>query len=377
MNNVLSGIERDLIVSYLTDGKIDFTLVPDQPAQRIFSFTTGEKGVRVLPEGIILFTNPDVFPPEFAGRTVQIRFYFRKLGLFFSGQIDALQSGSYAVAVPREILRLTGADSSAETSFSGTIFLNEDFKGEYLECIEEPAYPPFNFRTWQSFDADRMAETEPFVRALCKGRSVSVPSVLARVMKQTGKALWIDGGHIPGEAPFPVDACLLVSDFPQGIESRTAFAAAAALDSALYFMPGYPRAAEPTPVFMIEKKYFGAADFAETAALLAICAYFGAEAAPMPPLKDRAEPLSLLYMSDSAVVFGCGSGTFPLQKDVPYPVLMRIPLQSLVRTITVSCTVAELYSGPAGKTAAVCRLADVKREDCRFLYESFTGKKYT
>ena len=57
MNDVLSGIERDLIISYLCDCNVPFSLIQNQNLDRIFSFVTGQGGVRILPEGIILFSD--------------------------------------------------------------------------------------------------------------------------------------------------------------------------------------------------------------------------------------------------------------------------------------------------------------------------------
>ena len=87
MNNALSGIERDIILSYLCTEPVGFTLVPEQPAEQIFSFAIGSSGIKMLPEGILLFTDPLILPVELYGKQVEIRFYFKKLGLSFTSVI--------------------------------------------------------------------------------------------------------------------------------------------------------------------------------------------------------------------------------------------------------------------------------------------------
>ncbi|MEE0133283.1 MAG: hypothetical protein U0I22_05730, partial [Treponema sp.] len=70
MNDVLSGIERDLVVSYLCDCNVPFSLIPNHSTDRIFSFITGQKGVKILPEGIILFTDSMALPQDLIGTQV-------------------------------------------------------------------------------------------------------------------------------------------------------------------------------------------------------------------------------------------------------------------------------------------------------------------
>ena len=171
MNNALSGIERDIILSYLCTEPVGFTLVPEQPAEQIFSFAIGSSGIKMLPEGILLFTDPLILPVELYGKQVEIRFYFKKLGLSFTSVIRKVKNGACgAIVIPREIIRLPDASVPSTSPFGCTVFLGESFKGDKITCRFLDQYPLFVPATWKLLPetvTDRLAGE---LRRLCHAR---------------------------------------------------------------------------------------------------------------------------------------------------------------------------------------------------------------
>ena len=111
--------------------------------------------------------------------------------------------------------------------------------------------------------------------------------------------------------------------------------------------------------------------------LIPICRYLAEPQDEVPPaVMDRVQPLELIYVSSNEIVVAIQRGQFPLQQDMRYSLLLQIPVQATRRSITVDCIVDSIFDGGDGRTCALCRLANLKTEDQRFLFESLNNSRY-
>lgn len=388
MNNVLSGIERDLVVSYLCDCHVPFTLIPQQPADRIFSFTTGQGGVKILPEGIILFTEAWGLPQQLIGQQVTLRFYFKKLGLSFSSLVSCTKSGAMALVVPREILRLPDVEENATTGFSCNIFLGEAFSGVQISCSLREGYPLFLPQVWQLLPKKPSSQLTGRLRGICGVAAVEVPAAVSRKLVSTGKSLLVTAGWIQPGMVLPFDGCLTSRDVVGELDFLDALAE---LKTGFYFTGGQPDGEAVSPrnqigsqlqdidfqqVFCMEG-VTTAESIARILPLIPICRYLAEPQDEVPPaVMDRVQPLELLYVSSTEMVIALQRGRFPLQQDMRYSLLLQIPVRATRRSITVDCTVDAIFDGGDGRVCARCRLENLKTEDQRFLFESLNNSRY-
>lgn len=388
MNNVLSGIERDLVVSYLYDCHVPFTLIPQQPADRIFSFTTGQGGVKILPEGIILFTEAWGLPQQLIGQQVTLRFYFKKLGLSFSSLVSCTKSGAMALVVPREILRLPDVEENATTGFSCNIFLGEAFSGVQISCSLREGYPLFLPQVWQLLPKKPSSQLIGRLRGICGVAAVEVPAAVSRKLMSTGKSLLVTAGWIQPGMVLPFDGCLTSRDVVGELDFLDALAE---LKTGFYFTGGQPEVEAVSPrnqigsqlqdidfqqVFCMEG-VTTAESITKILPLIPICRYLAEPQDEVPPaVMDRVQPLELIYVSSTEMVIALQRGRFPLQQDMRYSLLLQIPVRATRRSITVDCTVKAIFDGGDGRICALCRLENLKTEDQRFLFESLNNSRY-
>ena len=388
MNNVLSGIERDLVVSYLCDCNVPFTLIPQQPADRIFSFTTGQGGVKILPEGIILFTEAWGLPQQLIGQQVTLRFYFKKLGLSFSSLVSCTKSGAMALVVPREILRLPDVEENATTGFSCNIFLGEAFSGVQISCSLREGYPLFLPQVWQLLPKKPSSQLIGRLRGICGVAAVEVPAAVSRKLMSTGKSLLVTAGWIQPGMVLPFDGCLTSRDVVGELDFLDALAE---LKTGFYFTGGQPEVEAVSPrnqigsqlqdidfqqVFCMEG-VTTAESITKILPLIPICRYLAEPQDEVPPaVMDRVQPLELIYVSSTEMVIALQRGRFSLQQDMRYSLLLQIPVRATRRSITVDCTVKAIFDGGDGRICALCRLENLKTEDQRFLFESLNNSRY-
>lgn len=376
MNDVLSGIERDLVISYLCDCNVPFSLIQNQTPDRIFSFVTGQGGVRILPEGIILFSDAEVLPQEIIGTQVTLRFYFKKLGLSFSSLVSCTKSGALALVVPREILRIADLEENAGTRFSCNVFLGEAFSGQRLVCSLRDGYPLFMPWMWRCLPENPDSQLSGRLRGLCGATPVDVPSLIRDKLVATGKALLVTAGWVQPGMILPFDGCITSRDMVGELELLDSLAQ---LKSGFYFACGYQEnnRNSQAQVYCIEG-ISSSEDLVKILPLIPVCRYLAEpqDNFPPPALLDRMQPLELLYLSSAEIIFATQKGLFPLQQEVPYSLLLQIPFNTLRRTITVDCFVSTIFEGDDGRTCALCRLENLKAEDQRFLFESLNNSRF-
>ncbi len=376
MNDVLSGIERDLVISYLCDCNVPFSLLQNQTPDRIFSFVTGQGGVRILPEGIILFSDAEVLPQEIIGTQVTLRFYFKKLGLSFSSLVSCTKSGALALVVPREILRIADLEENAGTGFSCNVFLGEAFSGQRLVCSLRDGYPLFMPWMWRCLPENPDSQLSGRLRGLCGAIPVDVPSLIRDKLVATGKALLVTAGWVQPGMILPFDGCITSRDMVGELELLDSLAQ---LKSGFYFACGYQEnnRNSQAQVYCIEG-VSSSEDLVKILPLIPVCRYLAEpkDNFPPPALLDRMQPLELLYLSSAEIIFATQNGLFPLQQEVRYSLLLQIPFNTLRRTITVDCFVSTIFESDDGRTCALCRLENLKAEDHRFLFESLNNSRF-
>lgn len=379
MNDVLSGIERDLVVSYLCDCNVPFSLIPNHSADRIFSFITGQKGVKILPEGIILFTDSMALPQDLIGTQVHLRFYFKKLGLSFSSLVSCTKSGAIALVVPREILRIADTEENGGNGFSCNVFLGEAFSGQQLICSLREGYPLFMPWVWRYLPEHPDSQLSGRLKGICGAVPVEVPTLIKEKMLSTGKALFVTAGWVQPGMVLPFDGCITSRDVVGELELLDDLAK---LKSGFYFACGHMEEEKKIQDNQVQVYCMEGAtsseDLLKVLPLLPVCRYLAEskEKTPPPALLDRMQPLELLYLSSTEIVFATWSGPFPLQQEVQYSLLLQIPLKTLRRSITVDCSVASIFESGDGRTCALCRLENLKTEDQRFLFESLNNSRY-
>lgn len=379
MNDVLSGIERDLVVSYLCDCNVPFSLIPNHSADRIFSFITGQKGVKILPEGIILFTDSMALPQDLIGTQVHLRFYFKKLGLSFSSLVSCTKSGAIALVVPREILRIADTEENGGNGFSCNVFLGEAFSGQQLICSLREGYPLFMPWVWRYLPEHPDSQLSGRLKGICGAVPVEVPTLIKEKMLSTGKALFVTAGWVQPGMVLPFDGCITSRDVVGELELLDDLAK---LKSGFYFACGHMEEEKKIQDYQAQVYCMEGAtsseDLLKVLPLLPVCRYLAEskEKTPPPALLDRMQPLELLYLSSTEIVFATWSGPFPLQQEVQYSLLLQIPLKTLRRSITVDCSVASIFESGDGRTCALCRLENLKTEDQRFLFESLNNSRY-
>ncbi len=370
MNNVLSGLERDIVVSYLCEDDVPFTLVPSQPAERIFSFVTGIGGVQVLSEGIILFTDSFALPVDLVNSLVEIRFYFRKLGLSFSGRVSRTKTGALAVVVPKEILRLADSVSPMESPFACRLFLGESFSGDCLDCRQWNGFPLFVPQAWRSIPEPPSKNLQKNMERLCGAVPAKLPPLVVKAMSQSGKAVVVAESSLCDSDPFPFDGCITKAD---SFVDQSFLDSVRSVQDGFYFMTG-GNSSVIGQVYGI-RNVVDPQHICEIIPLLSAAYFLSCDSEKNEAVKGRAAQLLVLYVSSSEMILACEHGEFPLQTEIPYSVLLQVPMRSMRRSITLVCSVDSVYS-QNNRTCACCRLSSVKAEDQRFLYESLNGKRF-
>lgn len=132
-SKVLSGIERELVLKYLTDGNVPVTLSPAEekkdseeihsPESRVYSVRIDPENISVLKEGIILLQDVPESVSEFLGKSVRVEFYFNRLGLYFITTVKSVSTGP-AIVIPDSIYRIEDVEVTRKYDFSATLYFS-------------------------------------------------------------------------------------------------------------------------------------------------------------------------------------------------------------------------------------------------------------
>lgn len=310
LNNILSRIERDIIVKNLSEDlplliikSVSTEFIPHEKHLPQFepvtikpnTYSITGEGIIFLPLSNFFFTIPDKTP-------VCVFFYYKGRGLFFETDFRIIRQG-YALVVSPHIFKQVDDSQPIDKQIKAKLFFNTQQKRSLsIDCYPHSTIPLFSKDAWQLIDEVHEKNVLSVVNTLTGNDFLRVLDMFTEK-----KALSIDVCFAP------INAGLFLSD----------------------------------------------------------------DAAEIPSVLGRIEPLTLLFISHKELVLGCQSGQMPLNSGSEYAVEVSIPIMRLVRTIFITVYVSGLISSPlpdCTKQCAVCTISSIREEDSRFLYEKLYGK---
>lgn len=156
----LSGIERSLVVQYLTDGNVPVTLTPVEDSlgsdeiirsltSQIFPVAIKGDKVQVSNKGEILLEDPPDAARRFLNKTVKVEFYFNRVGLYFHSKVQENDDG-LALSIPPVIDRILETVEEKNYDFSALIYFECKTKKELsIRCVPDEAVELFVRPAWK------------------------------------------------------------------------------------------------------------------------------------------------------------------------------------------------------------------------------------
>ena len=156
----LSGIERSLVVQYLTDGNVPVTLTPVEDSlgsdeiirsltSQIFPVAIKGDKVQVSNKGEILLEDPPDAARRFLNKTVKVEFYFNRVGLYFHSKVQENDDG-LALAIPPVIDRILETVEEKNYDFSALIYFECKTKKELsIRCVPDESVELFVRPAWK------------------------------------------------------------------------------------------------------------------------------------------------------------------------------------------------------------------------------------
>lgn len=156
----LSGIERSLVVQYLTDGNVPVTLTPVEDSlgsdeiirsltSQIFPVAIKGDKVQVSNKGEILLEDPPDAARRFLNKTVKVEFYFNRVGLYFHSKVQENDDG-LALSIPPVIDRILETVEEKNYDFSALIYFECKTKKELsIRCVPDESVELFVRPAWK------------------------------------------------------------------------------------------------------------------------------------------------------------------------------------------------------------------------------------
>lgn len=156
----LSGIERSLVVQYLTDGNVPVTLTPVEDSlgsdeiirsltSQIFPVAIKGDKVQVSNKGEILLEDPPDAARRFLNKTVKVEFYFNRVGLYFHSKVQENDYG-LALSIPPVIDRILETVEEKNYDFSALIYFECKTKKELsIRCVPDESVELFVRPAWK------------------------------------------------------------------------------------------------------------------------------------------------------------------------------------------------------------------------------------
>ncbi len=160
---LLSGIERELVLQYLMDGNVPVTLTPQNEekavtdkegvhalASQIFPVALKPEHIKVQKNGKIHLENPPQSVVGFAGKTVRVEFYFNRVGLYFSSLVDKDKKGLY-ILVPDTLNRIKDVEEKTDYDISAVLYFECNNKKDInTVCVPWEHEVLFSRPVWKS-----------------------------------------------------------------------------------------------------------------------------------------------------------------------------------------------------------------------------------
>ena len=158
----LTGIERTLVVQYLTDGNVPVTLTPVDESlnsdeiihsltSQIFPLAIKGDQVKISHKGEIVLANPPQAAKRFANRTVRVEFYFNRVGLYFISKVqESDEDESLILTIPPVIERIIDTVEEKDYDFSALIYFECKTKKELnIRCVPDEQIELFVRPAWK------------------------------------------------------------------------------------------------------------------------------------------------------------------------------------------------------------------------------------
>ncbi|MBR1640505.1 MAG: hypothetical protein IJ688_14080 [Treponema sp.] len=156
----LTGIERTLVVQYLTDGNVPVTLTPIEDSlnsdeiihsltSQIFPVAIKGEQVQISHKGEIVLENPPQAIKKFANKNVKVEFYFNRVGLYFISKVRDEEEG-LVISIPPVIDRILDTVEEKKYDFSALIYFECKTKKELnIKCIPDTGLELFVRPAWK------------------------------------------------------------------------------------------------------------------------------------------------------------------------------------------------------------------------------------
>ena len=377
MTNVLSPIERDIIINLLVSEHVILHLIFAHKLQEstTFRIETGENGLIVTKEGIVRFMKAPQKLDKHENETATVIFYFKKLGITFTSRLEK-PNQLYEIFIPKTIYRLPEENIPSDQAILGRLFFSiTGMTDTRLPCVPQSEMPLFKYETWKYFTPENAEEGAELICNLVPGAKKSrLPQPLFSALNQAKRLLYMPGGELPRDSPFTFDVCVLHHEWNTGTpEGIRLLVAAAKLDQSFYMPIG-----QDDQAISFDTKEISPEKVEELISKTALCNFLtrpeeALTAAATPFLPDRHQ-LTLAYLSDKLVLLGGPASAFPLTQKQEYAFQLVYRSGLLSRAIYTTCFVSEIYSdSQKNRACALCLFTSLKAEDRRFIFETLYG----
>lgn len=174
MNDVtLSGIERELVLQYLSDGNVPVTLSPlhERSDDKIFHpdsavFPVSLDSSTLLPSenGKIILKNPPESLREFVNRYVKVEFYFNRVGLYFTALVKNREnSTNMEMDFPKAIFRIKDEETKAYYDFSASIYFDSKNGKIDVKCVPWINDLLFKRPVWKTIPLEKQTEAKSYL----------------------------------------------------------------------------------------------------------------------------------------------------------------------------------------------------------------------
>ncbi|MCM1320564.1 MAG: hypothetical protein NC041_03360 [Bacteroides sp.] len=322
MADVLSRLERELVLRFIAEEHPVFHVFSAEKnnahSVSVDSYSLEKETIAVKKGG----TSNAVFLS--AAGTIKFFFYYKGRGLFFYTDFRS-DNDAYFCPVPVRIEKQRESPAAANEMQPLCIMRCGNGGAETeLRCFASDGFPPFG------------AEYASFICGMNEAQVSAACGIFEYLA---------DDGGIKKEA-----AAAFVRKV-QTLRAEKADCAAAEQELAENTC-----GTDLLPLFSAAAFFSAENEFRETA------------------LQDRAAPVAVLHLSDTAVVFGRKSRFAEIRRNNEYPLKMLLPSLIGVRIITAAARAEHVfeYASESGAvmSAAVCRFSALAEEDRRFLSEN-------
>ena len=165
----LSGVERKLVLDYLSQSQEPLTIKADGS---LFPLAVKRNQYEILEQGIIILKttqeNPNKFE-NFLNKNISVQFYFNKLALFFETTAKNSSAG-LAIVIPGELSKVEDKNTQEINGFYATVFL-ESRSGEKsasrinIDCPESSGFSVFEKPVWDEISEKNLESAKNYVSA--------------------------------------------------------------------------------------------------------------------------------------------------------------------------------------------------------------------